>query len=247
MKQKIKTIISIFLLLLIFSCEKYNLGDCFKNTGKIISEERSLSEFSSILLKDNINLILTYGNEQSIIVEAGKNLMSSIHTEVNDKQLTISNTSSCNWVRSYDKPINLYLTFNILDSIIYRSSGDITCTNTLECDTLLIQVMEGCGSINLDLNTQKVFLKEIYGTVDFTLKGKTFTSYIYSAGYGPFNCRELETRNTFVVNQSTNDFYVKASDILEATIDNLGNVYYSGNPAKICSTITGEGRLIKLD
>ncbi len=247
MKQKIKTIISIFILLLIFSCEKYNLGDCFKNTGEIISEERSLSEFSSILLKDNINLILTYGNEQSVIVEAGKNLMSSIHTEVNDKQLTISNISSCNWVRSYDKPINLYLTSNTLDSIIYRSCGDITCTNTLEYDTLLIQVMEGCGSINLDLNTQKVLLKEIYGTVDFTLKGKTFTSYIYSAGYGPFNCSELETNNTFVVNKSPNDFYVKASDILEVTIDNLGNVYYSGNPAKIYSTITGEGKLIKLD
>ena len=64
------------------SCEKLFVDDCFKSTGEITIERRESSDFENIILEDNINLILTQGNECAIMVEAGKNLLESIKTDI---------------------------------------------------------------------------------------------------------------------------------------------------------------------
>ena len=102
-----------FLILLIAvtfsSCKKKNLGDCFKSTGEITEEVRETDTFSKIIVRDNIEVILSPSTTNSITVSAGKNLIDKIITETNGDTLLISNNNSCNWVRDFSVPIKVHI------------------------------------------------------------------------------------------------------------------------------------------
>ena len=84
-------------------------GNCLTSTGKIIQEVRSVGAFDSIDVRDNVNVILIMDSVNKVVVESGKNIISGITTDVADHQLTIQNLNKCNWLRSYDKPLNVYI------------------------------------------------------------------------------------------------------------------------------------------
>ncbi len=243
----------IWIILLVFagllqSCQKSPLADCFKSTGNIVTEERQVANFNRILLRHNVNLHLRQALQNKITVSAGSNMMEKIGTAVNDDgQLEIRNDNSCNWVRSYDKPIDVYVDFVKLDSIEYRSSGDITGDGVLVFDTLKIDVLEGSGKIELEVMATVVFCGLTYGTADIVLKGNSDVSYLYSAGFGLVDTRNLSSKFVYVNNKSSNNLYLRATIELGATIENIGNIYYAGNPPDILLVKKGSGELIKLE
>lgn len=243
-------IINILLIAIIgltfFSCKK-NVGDCFKSTGSIITEIRTSKDFHLIYLNDNVNLVLTQDSTNSVIVEAGENIINSIKTEFENGHLNIKNISSCNWVRSYAKDITVYVSVNYLDSLKYKSSGNISCTNTIKNDSISVDVWGGAGTIELFLDMKIAKLNLHYGTADMIFHGSSYVTYIYAASYGPFHCADFYSNNVYINNRGTNNCYVRASKVLEATIENIGNIYYYGNPETVSANISGEGELIKME
>jgi hypothetical protein len=221
--------------------------DCFTSTGSIVRESRILPGFDSIVLNDNVNLILTCDSSSSntVTVEAGENLMPGITTEVVNGQLVIHNRNTCNWVRSYDKPLNVYVSASRLWKISYYSAGDVTSTNTLRYDSLKVEAWEGCGTISLDLDLFSGYFIQHLGTADFRLRGVCQILTIYAGEYGPFNCSELMSNYCFLTTISPNDCRVLARRTLEVNIGSIGNVYYTGDPDTVKAVITGKGKLIK--
>ena len=246
MNKTINILLIIIISITSFSCKK-NIGDCFKSTGKIITEDRTSSDFHLIYLNDNVNLVITQDSLNSVIVEAGENIISSVKTEFINGHLNITNTSSCNWVRSYEKEITVYVSVNNLDSLKYESSGDVSCTNTIKNDSICVDVWGGAGTIKLDLELKIAKLHLHYGTVDMVFRGSSYVTYIYAASYGPFHCEDLYSSNVYINNRGTNNCYIRASKLLEATIESIGDIYYYGNPEEVSSNITGDGELIKME
>ena len=248
MKQKrnLNLALTCFLLLVIPGCGKTGI-DCFTNTGEITQEERFVDEFDSIVLNNNVNLFISKDSISKIVVEAGKNILPNIITTVENKQLTIGNENRCNWVRSYSKPINVYISTPYLYKIYYNSSGDITSLNTLEFDSLRLEAWGGCGTIKLDID---IFLGYFYlqiGTSDIHLKGSCGIASMYSGDFGLLDARELKSGFIFIASRSSNDCYVNVNQGLNATIESIGNIYYYGSPQEITTTINGTGSVIKLD
>ena len=235
------------LTLLVMGCEKIPGEDCFKSTGEIVIEHRSVDPFEHIVLEDNINLILTQGNEEAISIRAGENLLESIITEVNNNELKIKNENKCNWVRDFNKEIDVYLSVRNLCSITYRSSGMILSTNTITTDSLNIAVWDGTGTIDMDINTRVSVLSIHYGSVDFHMRGQSNVGYIYAGSYGPFFCEDLVTTFMFMDNRGSNDCYVHCVKQLEVEIEYTGSIYYTGNPEIVKANITGTGQLVNLD
>ena len=248
-----KWLVFIFMICLIpvifLSCHKdADVMDCFKSTGKIVQEKRTVPGFSKIELHDNVNLFLTQDSIKSeITVEAGENLISKIKTDVNDNNLVITNTNSCNWVRNFESPINVYVTTPLLDTIIYRSAGDLTWQNPWTNDSVQFDVWEGSGTIRLWLNVQKSRIYIHYGTVDVFAYGISNVTFLSSKGFGPVNCLDLISTYFYMRTISPNDCYIYVSYELGAEIDNIGNVYYKGNPWFISCNQSSSGKLIKLD
>lgn len=240
-------IIIIVSLVSFSSCKKGTFPDCFYATGDITTQSRAIEKFSKIILRNNVNLILEKSNTNNIVVEAGTNLISNISTLVNENGvLEIKNDNNCNWIRSFDKPINVYLKYTNIDTIEYQSIGDVTTKNTLITDTLWLAAYEGAGEININIDVKTLHCALHYGTLDIIIKGNSGLSYVYSASFGLVNLIELESKFVYANNKSSNDVYLKANSHLGATIENIGNIYYVGNPKTVTFDKIGTGELIHL-
>ena len=231
------------IIFLTTSCEKNTVGDCFKSTGAIEIEERSVSGFHTVLMKNNVSLFLVHSDIKKLKVEAGSNLIDNIITEVNDSILTISNLNSCNWVRDYSKPVNVYLDMSQVDTIQYRSSADLICNDTIRKELFQVDVYEGSGTISLNVNINNCIINLHAGTADVILNGITVNSYFYQNGYGRIDGGNCRSMSVYARNWGSNNLYLFAEKYLSVEIRNIGNIYYHGNP-EISTTLSSDGILI---
>ena len=239
----------VLLLLIVFtfsSCKKKDLGDCFKSTGDVVEQERDVGEFNTIIVNNNVSLILIPSESNMLTVSAGENLLDKIITEKQGDSLIISNNNSCNWVRDFSVPITVFIPVNQLKEINYRSIGDINCTDTIYSDTLTINVLEGSGTLNILTHAYKVNAALQYGTADIMISGRCHLSFVYSASFGLIDNRGLMCNQVYVGNKSSNDIYLRVDKYLGATIEGIGNIYYTGNPESFSFNQVGSGNLIKL-
>ncbi len=225
-----------------------NDGDinCLTNTGPIITQVRSVGNFDSISLTDHVNVILQQDSVNIVEVEAGKNVIDGIVTETEGRVLYIGNTNKCNWLRDYNKPLNVYVHVRNLLHINYNASGNVTAKDTLRSDSLKVEVWGGCGTIDLTLRIPLGFFTLQLGTATMILHGYCSITSIYSRDYGLIQGKDLRAGYNFVKNAGSNDCYVNAWQCLDATIESIGNIYYAGKPDSLSLHINGTGSVIPL-
>lgn len=246
--RKIRCIWLLFPLLagiIMGSCNKDG-GKCLSPSGPVVMQDRHISEFDSIRVLDNVDVILTQDSVNRVSVEAGENIIGGIRTTLSGRELVLSNTNACNWLRSYSKPITVHISVKNLLKIHYDGSGDIRCADTIRSGYLKIDLWGGCGTIDLKVSLSDGYFLQHMGTATLVLSGTCKISNVYAGDYGLLQLGALRTGYTFVTNSSSNDCYVYAIHALGATITSIGNIYYSGNPADITLKVTGTGKLIAL-
>lgn len=233
------------LLMLLPSCSK-DSSVCFSTTGSVIRQERPVNFYNEIDVQGNINVIIINDTAKKITVECGKNLMGGITTEVNGNTLFLNNLNTCNWIRNYSIPVNIYVPGNQIWRINYNGSGNITNEGVLKLDSIKVEVWGGCGEIDLNVDVWQGSYSINLGTADIRLYGLSAITSVYSGAYGLFDARDLQTGYTFITSKSSNDCFVKANTLLDVTIQSIGNIYYTGNPKQINQAGPGTGMLIPL-
>lgn len=233
----------LWLILVLAACQKETLNNCLQSTGKIKTEIRSCLPFHTLVMRDNVNVVLVQDTLFKIELEAGENLLKNITTTIQDSTLTIENKNHCNWLRDYDKEITAYLHFQDIDTILYYASGDLRTHSTLHSQHLLVEAREGCGQIELNICTEEVALYQQYGTADFNISGSSVITHMFLNSYGPFFCNTLDSRTLYLVHRGTNNCHIRVIRNLNATIDYIGNIYLSGNPPNINCQENGTGHL----
>jgi len=227
----------------LFGCGKTGV-DCLNSTGETTTEERMIPSFDSIEINDYVNVFISHDSVAKVIVRAGKNILPGITTEVKNRQLVIRNINTCNWVRSYQNPINVYVSTPDLWKIYYNSSGNLSSMNTLSFDSLRVEVWGGCGTIDLDMDIFQGYFYLQIGTVDFHLRGSCDIASMSSGDFGLLDAQNLHTRFLFISNRSSNNCYVFVDQELTATIESIGDIYYTGDPKKITTILNGSGNVI---
>ena len=95
-----KTLVYLVIIVLLFSCNSENAGDCFQTVGSILQEEIALDTFDKILVNRDVELIVKEGNTQKVIIETGKNLWNDVEAIVVD-ELT--------WLLKYEERASKYV------------------------------------------------------------------------------------------------------------------------------------------
>ncbi len=106
--MKTKTIlIALFAAVILSSCHfNFTIGE--DGNGNVVTEERTLnSDFDQVKGSAGLEVLLTQGDENKVVVEADENLMQYIETDVENGMLHI--TTSENIGRSNSKKV--YVTF----------------------------------------------------------------------------------------------------------------------------------------
>ncbi len=238
-----KILAFIFAASVTISCNKDG-GKCFSNTGQIILQDRIVTDFDSIALYNNVDLVLTQDTNNRVRVEAGQNIIGGITTTVTDHMLLIRNTNTCNWLRSYAEPMTVYVSVKNLLKLYYESAGNVTSSNTIRSGHLNIDLWGGCGVIDLDVKVNIGTFIQHMGTADLVLRGTCNVSSVFAGDFGKLQLGDMVTGYTFVKNTGSNDCYVNTTKMLDATIGSMGNIYYSGNPDSVFTHITGSGDVL---
>lgn len=229
------------IVLLPGSCKEKS--NCLKSTGKMIREYRTLAPFSSFAVTDNIDVILSPGAVPSIEIEAGENLLDYITTEVNNYHLVISNKNKCNWLRSYDKRIKVYITQPSLIEIYNLSHGIISNTDQLVFDSLILHNY-GNGQLNLNIRCKKLNIDtNHFGDVTFTGEATEVNAICYRLAR--LDTRNLKCRDVNIRAAGEGDVFVNAENSLTGVLTNTGNVYYTGNPVTVNLRDEGKGDFIR--
>lgn len=240
-KIKRGTLITALGLIILFSaCKKENRCDCIKRTGSIITEIREINGFDKIFVEDNLKVFITQDALFEVKVEAGENIVPLIKTEVTDGTLFIRNKNRCNWARSYNKPLNVYIKMPIIKYITSDGTSDIKSLNTITTDVFDVQT-KNSGNIELTVNNAKV-ISHMHGSGDLTLFGTTIEHACDIGGTAFLNCKDLQTTTTWVHTFTTGLCHVSTSN-LTCLIDNIGDVYCYGSPLTVQKIQKGAGQL----
>lgn len=227
------------------SCKKDHWFDCLKGTGEQITIIRTLEQFHSIELHNNSDVIYRKGNPHALIT-GGANLLEGIETTVNNGWLTIRNNNKCNWVRDFNKRITIEVFADTLIRIDNYGSGNFTTADTITVTDFRYDNWNASGSMNFYFNTVRFYMNIHTGTSDLTAKGISEVQILYNNGYGLIDLLELKGNLIFMNNSGTNDMFVSVKYELYATIEESGNIFYSGSPTIVVPEIKGSGKLIQL-
>ncbi len=228
----------------LFTCKKENMFDCLKPTGKIVREERSIVHARYFNIgKGKINCYFTQDSIYKIEVEAGKNLIGLIKTEVKGDTLFITNHNKCNFMRSYKPQINIYISTPDLKKIIQNGVGTIKSTNTIARDSIYLETW---GSPDIYFNVNCDFLQtHVHNSTAVYTSGFAKNHFAYMWHNSTFFGDNLNTNYTYIFDNTTGNFHCNASNEIDAAIQLSGDIYYSGNPLINVDNIGGTGKLIK--
>lgn len=227
-------------------CNRENAFDCVQRTGRIVVVERQVDPFYYVIIKDNIDVVLTSGTGNVVKIEAGKNLMPDINLYTQGDTLTISNANSCNWVRSYKHRITVSLPAPNTDLVLFhRGYGKITSTEKLNIQNLSIYSLDAGGNIDLQIQSGKtIAYSNSHAMVQ--LSGQTSNLDIWMhKGIGRIYTENLMATHCIVKQEGSNEIRIFPIQQSYVEINASGNVAYYNEPVTMTSSIHGSGKLIK--
>lgn len=223
------------------ACKRENNCDCIKRTGTIITETRKLPPFNQIYVENNLNVFIIEDSVSEVRIEAGENIAPLIKTQVEDGVLYLRNKNRCNWMRYYNKPLNVYVHVPQVNYITSDGTGNIKCLNAITTPELDIHVINS-GNVDLMINNNMV-RSYMHGSGNLTLSGNTNEHAAYIKGTSYLYANGLHTGYTYINTLTLGPCYIQADNILDCKIDEKGDVYCSGNPPTVHVTRNSEGHL----
>ena len=186
-----------------------------KGSGNIISENRELTNFSSINLIGGIDVNIKFSDKYNCTVVSDENLIPYIKTEVVNNNLQISINKNYSSIEGIEVNVNA----PEYDEVSISGSGDI---NILDFK-----------NNNLSLN--------ISGSGNITGNGEVETLVVKINGSGNLMSKEIKSKSATITINGSGVGKVFASDSISAKINGSGNIKYFGNPENVDSIINGSG------
>jgi hypothetical protein len=221
--------------------------DCFKGTGDIVTEERQLDEFNSVFVEDNVKVTFQEDTVQRISVNAGKHLVKLIHTVVNNGELHITNDNTCNFVRSYEIPVEVFIHYKRNQFFRIRHKGTALVSNSNPCTNDSIDLdINGSGNIDFTFSGNGKIFEHQHGAGDITTHGTCNEMDIYNTGNGFSVNEDCVNGYSWVYSKTTGKVTIAAANLIICEIDGSGNVYYKGTPNTIMNSENSTGKLLPL-
>jgi hypothetical protein len=232
------------------------------------SETRPVSGFNKLVVKSIGSVILTQGTQESLVIEADRDMRERIHTEVRDGVLTISydfdfisdvfglRFINANPIRYYVTMVNINGVTNsgvgtLQASPIQSGAFELTLNGAGSVDfqsvtapTMSIS-LSGAGSIKMPAIATQKLTASLSGAGSIRLAGKADDQQVRLSGAGSYEggCLESQTINVRV--SGAGSATVWANDTLDASLSSIGSIQYYGTP-HVTSQVSGLGKINNL-
>ena len=223
----------IMVLFLLWSCNSENAPDCFMESGNIVSNEITVTDFDRIDIGEGIEVIIKQGTETKVVLETGSNLLSAINISVSDKKLFLRNGNGCSWFRKHNTT-KVYITVPNLKAIYSATQFSVKSDGVLNFPDLTLQSGmysdTASGIFEMKLNCVNLVVEDNRASL-FRISGKvTHLNIAFYAGEERFEGQNLIAQNVYIFQRSTNDIIVNPQKEIKGNIYSTGNVVLKNAP-----------------
>ncbi len=237
MKHKILTIFSLVLLSsIITSCV---WGPTITGDGNVTKEQREAGSFTKIRVTHGINVYLSQGDVQKIIVEADENLLDYIETNVDNNTLNV--TASANIRRS--KSLKVFVTTTNISEIHTTAGSNLYSEGEISCKDLDISSSAG-SNIKLQIKAEDIKISASAGS-NITLEGNAENTELRASAGSNIKAEELNTNFCDAKTSSGANIWIKVTNRFTGRASSGGNVFYYGNPQKTNIEKSSGGNVIQ--
>lgn len=212
----------------------------------LVAEQRTvkfdLAAFTEISVRNNANVILTQGQEQSVTATAKEETIGKLIVEVKDRRLIVRYPTNT-WFDSKWNPgeVTVNVTMPQIDDLSVSGSGSVSSDDFIS-SRILDCLVSGGGYIRLmNLKADKITAR-LSGSGHIQLAGEEVVSELKLSlsGSGGVKTSGIKAKNVNVLISGSGSCSVHAVENLNCKIAGSGSVTYYGNPA-IETTIVGSG------
>lgn len=215
---------------------------CLNGDGIIESRTVDFNEVEGFELSGSMNLRITEGESQEIIIESYPNIIDDLidGSSVNNGILDLKFGSRC---VSFEEDVEIYATVAALRKIEVSGSSKVRTNGIFQnVDDLELKV-SGSADMKLELGDNMDEVKiELSGTGDFDLSGAAEFQDIEISGSGNVGNFELITQDAKIEINGSGDCEIQVENTLDIKISGSGDVCYRGN-ASVTSDISGSGNI----
>lgn len=240
-----KTTNFLIALIAIITLSSCNFDMTFGQTdgnGNVVSEERPVGDFTKVKGSSGIDIYLTEGSENKVVVEADENLLDIIETRVENGKLRIRTADHTNIGRAKSKKV--HVTYVSLNSIEASSGSDIIANSVVKSESLELDTSSG-ADLELEILAKEVYAETSSGS-DMVLTGKATSLRAKASSGSDLNAKELMVIDCNADASSGADITVNVKDRLDAEASSGGDVHYYGNPAAVSNRGGRTGSIHKM-
>lgn len=233
---------------LLWGCTKQQMDDCITSSGPDAVIERSIDDFTSLETTDKFKVVLFQDSTAAdIIITGPRNLLGQITTKVEEGKLSLKNSNTCNFVRSFSREVEIRVNAPSLRKLIVNSASTVETAKQLELDELNI-LHQALSDIKLDVDVEGDLYVQSFNSSTTILSGQAGALKGSIEDVSDLDARDLLADEVLIDTHTPLDIYVNGKDILFIKIFNQGNVYYVSEPLiyKDLNVKSGSGDLIKL-
>jgi hypothetical protein len=223
-----------------------------KGNKIVVTENREISPFEKIVIKDKIDVEIIQGNETFVKVETDENIQFAVLTEVKGNTLTISLSHKI----TRRKLLKVYISVNDLineistsdraditsngilnfDRLTINAAGDSEITMNVKCSQFTLNNLES-ANLNLSVNTDEgIITTNKTGRAKINLKSEKME--IFSKGN---STTELTGTTTELIVHAENKSNLKAegleSDEITVTASDNSDIHVNAKNSIIISAI----------
>lgn len=213
------------------------------------TEERAVSGFDRVTLKDIGEVVITQGERESLLIEAEEDVLPRIQTDVIDGRLVIGvkgdwlNRLSVGFGQLSSGPVRFMLQVRQLTGLEVLGAGKMRAERLDAPDLALL--LSGAGSIEIGGLHGGDLKVNLSGAGKIELEGSAESQEVELSGTGSYQALRLETARGKVHVSGVGGAAVNVSGELDVRISGLGGVQVKGEP-RLQTSISGLGRLTKV-
>lgn len=195
-----------------------------------------VSGFNRISIETFGEFIIEQGNEESLMIEAPRDYLRYITTEVKNETLIIGTRRG--FIGGPVRKATFTITVKDLEDISLSGAGTVKIF-ALETDTLDVN-LTGAGIIEIDELTAERLEVNLTSAGAIIIAGTVEKQDVNLTGVGSYEGGDLQSEDTEIYLTGAGSAVVWAEDDLDVEITGVGSVSYFGNP-EVYQDISGLG------
>lgn len=189
--------------------------------GPVTTESRDVAKFDSIQLRGSAQLRVIVGEPQAVEIEAHQDVLKRLETEVSGGTLRIHTSKEGAFAGR--GPLVITVKVPELTSLQLKGGNDVR--------------VSGFDGGNVAI--------EIEGAANLKAAGQVDELKVHMSGAGRADLRSLVAKDGTVVVKGVGSVHVHATDSLDATMNGVGAILYSGSPRQVQTSMRGVGTISK--